>query len=382
MPAQVPEYIQLLNPYVPGKPIEETQREYGLKRVVKLASNENPLGPSPKAISAAQKALRDSHRYPDANAFYLKMALASLHKTSATSIVVGNGSNEVIDFLIRTYCLPGDAMVTSQAAFIAYKICAQIHGVQTIEVPATKDLRFDLPAILETVKKNSRAKIVFIANPNNPTGTYVTNLELRTFLDEIANVRGGSVTVVLDYAYWEYVTVNDMPDPMDLVRTYPFVVMLRTFSKIFGLAGFRVGYGVADPSIISVLEKVRQPFNLNSAALAAATASLSDHAFIKRAQAVNLRGMKFWTKGLNELKIPFWPSQGNFLLLDVEKGLGMNGHDVYMSNLKRGVIFRPVTNYGLKHALRISIGLAEENEIAFKALKAERDLRASLRGKA
>lgn len=367
----VPEYIRSLVPYVPGKPIEETQRELGIKKVIKLASNENPLGPSPKALLAAKKALGDLHRYPDAAAFALKAALAKNLGAAPNQFLIGNGSNEVIDMLIRTYCQPGDSIVTSKAAFIAYRICAQIHGVKTIEAPLTPDLRFDLPAIARFVREYEQAKLVFIANPNNPTGTYVNDKELRAFLKEISQIRGGSVLVALDYAYWEYVTAKDLPDPMKLLEEFPNVVVMRTFSKVYGLAGLRVGYGVGRPDVILSVEKVRQPFNLNSIALAAAEAALSDHAFVRRSRKVNDEGMVFWKNALNQMGIPFWPSQGNFLLADVSEGLGKRGGDVYESCLRRGVIFRPVANYGLMNALRISIGTPAENRLALKALQAE-----------
>jgi len=368
---QIPDHIQFLVPYVPGKPIEETQREYKLKRVIKLASNENPLGASPKALLAMKKVMKDVFRYPDANAYYFKKKVSEVLKVSPTSIIAGNGSNDVIDLLIRTLCNQGDAIVTSQAAFVAYRVCAQVAGVNTIEASIGEDLKFNLDAILKLLKQHERAKIVFIPNPNNPTGTYNTTSEMKNFLKEVSKVRGGSVVVALDYAYWEYVTAKDLPDPMELLREYPNVVVMRTFSKVYGLAGLRVGYGVGDPELIKTMEKVRQPFNMNNLALAGAEASLSDQAFVKRSVAANNAGMKFWKKGLQSLSIPYWESQGNFILADVNRGLGKSGHDVYMACLKHGVIFRPVTNYGLKHALRISIGTPAENKIALQALKME-----------
>jgi histidinol-phosphate aminotransferase len=366
---QVPEYIRKLVPYVPGKPIEETQREFNLRRVIKLASNENPLGPSPKALLAARECMRDLHRYPDASAYELKHALAAHLNVAPQSIVLGNGSNEIIDFLIRTYCIPGDSIVTCQAAFVAYKICAQIHGVNTVEVPLDAELRFSSAEMVRTVEKNPRARVVFIANPNNPTGTYVTTQEMKVLLDRLSKIRGGSVLIALDYAYWEYVTAKDLPDPMELLRQYPNVVVMRTFSKVYGMAGMRIGYGVAAPEIISHLEKVRQPFNMNSISLAGAVAALSDKAFVKKARMLNAQGMKFWEKELKALGIPFWKSQGNFILADVQKATGMSGAEAYQACLRKGVIFRPVTNYGLAHALRISIGTMAENRAGIRALK-------------
>ena len=373
MTITAPEYIRQLNPYVPGKPIEETKREFGLKKVIKLASNENPLGPSPKARLALAKVTKELHRYPDGAAFHLKNALAKHEKIAPSNLVIGNGSNEIIDMLIRTFCVAGDSIVTSKGAFIAYKICAQIQGVRSVETEMGSDLRFDLGSMLEQVKRDPKAKIVFLANPNNPTGTYVRGDELRKFIAEVSKVRGGSVLVVLDSAYCEYVTAKDLPNPTTVFGEFPeTVVVLKTFSKVYGLAGLRVGYAIGSPSILSNLEKVRMPFNLNSLALVAAEAALKDQAFVKRAVKANSDGMKFWEKGLKQLGIPFWPSQGNFILANVAEGLGKPGGEVYQSCLRRGVIFRPVANYGLLHALRISIGTAAENKIALAALAQEK----------
>lgn len=365
---EVPEYIRSLVPYVPGKPIEETQRELGIRRVIKLASNENPLGPSPKALQVLRSAAKSLHRYPDGAAFSLKRELAARLGVDASSLIIGNGSNEVIDLLIRTYCVPGDRMVTSEGAFIAYRLCAQIHGVETLASPLTPDLRFDLDAMLRLVKGDDRVKVVFIANPNNPTGTYVTTSELKSLLEEMRKIRGGSVLVALDYAYWEYVTASDLPDPIELMRQFPNIVVLRTFSKIHGLAGLRVGYGVASPGIISSLERVRQPFNVNSLALAAAEAALSDEAFVARARKTNEQGLQFWEGELKKAGIPFWKSQGNFILVDVLKGLGMSGPEAFEACLREGVIFRPVANYGMPYALRISVGTPTENRVAARIL--------------
>jgi histidinol-phosphate aminotransferase len=367
----VPEYIRSLAPYVPGKPIEETQREFKLKRVIKLASNENPLGASPAALKAIRKALPELHRYPDGAAYHLKKALSRHLSVGTDALIIGNGSNEVIDMLIRTFCVQGDAIATSKAAFIAYRICAQVHGVGTLEAPMTPDLRFDLPAIARLARDYDRVRLAFVANPNNPTGTHASGDELRSFLREMSRIRGGSVLVALDYAYWEYVTARDLPDPMALAREFPNVIVLRTFSKIHGLAGLRAGYGVAHPEVISMIEKVRQPFNLNSLALSAAEAALGDRAFVARARKLNQQGLKFWEATLTRLGIPYWPSQGNFILCDVSRGLGKRGGDVYLSCLKKGVIFRPVANYGLMNALRISMGTMEENRIAARALATE-----------
>jgi histidinol-phosphate aminotransferase len=365
---QVPGYIRSLVPYVPGKPIEETQREFNIKKVIKLASNENPLGPSPKALLAMSKAAKELHRYPDASGFLLKDALSKHLKVSKSSLILGNGSNEIIDQLIRTYCIAGDAIVSTQAAFIAYKICAQVHGVKTLEVRLDSELKADLGELVSLVKKNERVRMVFIANPNNPTGTYLNQSELKGLIRDLSGIRNGSVVLVLDYAYWEYVTASDLPDAQHYIQDYPNTVILRTFSKIHGLAGLRIGYGISTPELIAHLEKVRQPFNVNSLGLRGAAAALSDTQFIKKARATNAEGMKFWEKQLEQKSIPFWKSQGNFLLVDVKKGLGLSGPEVYQACLQQGVILRPVSNYGLDHALRISIGTPAENRIAVSAL--------------
>ncbi len=368
MSIQVPHYIRSLVPYLPGKPIEETQREFGIKKVIKLASNENPLGPSPRAKKILQTHLRQLHRYPDGGGYHLKQALAKHLSVASQSLILGNGSNEVIDQLIRTFCLPGDSIVTPKASFIAYRLCAQIHGVQTHEVPLDENLRFNGDELVEAVRKNEKVRLVFIANPNNPTGTYLSYAETQDLIQKLSAVRDGSVLLVLDYAYWEYITEKDLPLTSDLLKLYPNLVLLRTFSKVYGLAGLRVGYGVASPELISHLEKVRQPFNLNSLALAAATEALKDKEFVKKAKKINQQGRRFWEKELKRLSIPFWKSQGNFLLVDVKKGLGKSGPDIYQACLEKGIIFRPVANYQLPDALRITIGTQSENEIAVKKL--------------
>lgn len=364
----VPDYVRTLHPYVPGKPIEETRRQYGLKRVIKLASNENPLGPSPKAVAAIKKALPELHRYPDASGFALKQTLSRHLKVDSAEIVLGNGSNEIIDLLICAYCIPGDAIVTSQAAFVAYKVCAQVHGVRTIETPLTQSLTFDLQAILKRAKEDGRVKFVFIPNPNNPTGTFVEDSELTQFLKELSQIRDGSVLAVLDYAYWEYCTGKELQDPLRYFKQFENVIVLRTFSKIYGLAGTRVGYGIGPKPLISTLNKIREPFNLNSLGLAGAQAALADQAFVKKAQKLNRQGLQFWKSALQEMGITVLPSLGNFLLADVQSGLGLNGNQVFEACLKKGVIFRPVTNYGLPNHLRISVGTPTENRIAAEVL--------------
>ncbi len=369
MRVQVPEYIRTLVPYVPGKPIEETQKEFKLKKVIKLASNENPLGPSLKAQKAIRAQIKGLHRYPDASGLRLKQALSQHLGVGTSQITLGNGSNEVIDQIIRTFCVSGDAILTPQASFIAYRISAQVHGVTPLEVPVDSDFQFDVQNLIEMARKEERVRVVFIANPNNPTGNYLNTNQIRTLLAALSTLRGGSVLLVLDMAYWEYVTAQDLPDATSLLKDNPHLIVLRTFSKVYGLAGLRVGYGIASSELISHLEKVRQPFNLNSLALVAAEAALSDFRFVQKARKVNQAGKVLWEKQLTRMEIPFWKSQGNFLLADVQRGMGLSGREVFQAGLRLGVIFRPVANYGLPHALRISMGTLSENTQALAALK-------------
>jgi len=370
MSKHVPEYIQKLVPYAPGKPIEETQREFGLKKVVKLASNENPLGPSPRALRAAQRAGRELHRYPDGAAFRLKQALAKKLKVDFKELVIGAGSNENIDFLIRAYCRAGDRILQPRYSFVAYKICAQIHGVETVETPVSEvDFKVDIGQLI-AASADPRVKILFLANPNNPTGTWLSEREVIQLIEGVRAKRGDSVLIVLDYAYWEYITDTQIPDPVTLLRKYPQnVVILRTFSKIYGLGGIRLGYSVSAPEIASVLEKVRQPFNGNSLALAAGEAALGDTAFVKKALSTNAEGLRLWEKTLAKWGVRFVPSQGNFLLVNARAGWGKSGPELFQEALKKGLILRPVANYGLPDWIRISVGTKSENQFAIRVLE-------------
>lgn len=369
MSMQFPSYIEQLKPYIAGKPIEETQREYGLKKVIKLASNENPLGPSPKAVAAIKSAMKELQLYPDASGFHLRQAIAKLEKVTFDEVILGNGSNEVIELLIRSFCVPGDFMVASDSVFAAYPISARIQGVDTLFTRMTQDFRFDLPAMLAQIKANPRVKLVALPNPNNPTGTYVREDELLPFLKEVEKVRDGGVHVILDYAYWEYVTAKDLPDPIKLYRQFSNVSVLKTFSKIYGLGGLRVGYGVMRPELAKYVQKVRMPFNVSSVGLVGANAALKDQAFVKRSIKVNQAGLKTMRKFFDQLKVPYLPSQGNFLLINTRQGFGLAGMDLFHECLKKGVIFRPVANYGMPDWLRVTIGTPAQNKIAIKVFK-------------
>jgi histidinol-phosphate aminotransferase len=369
MPMHIPDYIQNLVPYSPGKPIEETQREFGLKKVVKLASNENPLGPSPRATQAVSRVLRESHRYPDGSAFKLKQKLAAELEVSSSEIVVGSGSNENIDFLIRAYCRAGDRILHPRYSFVAYRICAQVHGVETVETPVNpSDFSVDVGQLIAAAA-DPRVKLVFIANPNNPTGTWLTENDIVRLIEGVREKRGDGVLIVLDYAYWEYVTDARIPDPVELMRRYPeTVVVLKTFSKVYGLGGIRVGYSLASPAISQVLEKIRQPFNVNSLALAASESALGDRAFVKKSRTVNAEGLKFWSQALDKREIGYIPSQGNFLLVSAREGWKMSGPELFQACLRKGLILRPVANYGLPDWIRVSVGTAAENRFAMKVL--------------
>ena len=372
MSIQFPTYIQQLKPYIAGKPIEETQREYGVKRVIKLASNENPLGPSPKAVQAIRSGMKDLQLYPDASGYHLRVALSRLEKVSFEEIVLGNGSNEVIELLLRTFCIPGDFMVASDGVFAAYPISARIQGVDTLFTRMTQDFRFDLGAMLEQIRKTPRVKLVALPNPNNPTGTYVNESELVAFLSEVEKIRDGTVHVILDYAYWEYVTAKDLPDPMPLYRRFSNVSVLKTFSKIYGLGGLRVGYGVIRPDLARMVQKVRMPFNVSSLGLVGAEAALKDRAFIRKSIQVNQAGMKAMKKFYEGVGIPFLPSQGNFYLLNSRMGFGMSGPELFEQCLRMGLILRPVANYGMPDWIRVTIGTEPQNRVArrvFEALK-------------
>jgi histidinol-phosphate aminotransferase len=367
MSMRVPTYIEQLKPYIAGKPIEETQREYGVKRVIKLASNENPLGPSPKAAAAIRRSMKELQLYPDASGYHLRHALAKLEKVSFDEVVLGNGSNEVIELLIRSFCVPGDFMVASDGVFAAYPISARIQGVDTLFTRMTQDFRFDLSAMLERVRSEPRVKLVAIPNPNNPTGTYVTERELTAFLTEVEKVREGSVHVILDYAYWDYVSAKDLPDPILLYRKFSNVSVLKTFSKIYGLGGLRVGYGIMRPDLAKYVQKVRMPFNVSSPGLVGAAAALGDKEFIKKSIQVNREGMRVMKDFFTRMGVPFLPSQGNFLLINTRQGFGMSGPEVFEACLRLGVIFRPVANYGLPDWLRVTIGTPSQNRVAQRA---------------
>lgn len=355
---------EILNlvPYSPGKPVEETQREYGLEQVYKLASNENPLGVGAKVKEALMRAINDVNRYPDASFYEMKSILAKYYAVKEDRLTFGNGSNELIDLLIRIYCEPGDSILTSEHAFIAYKLCAQGARVATKEVPMGKDLRFNLEEISKQIEESNKVRLVFIANPNNPTGTYVTESEIEQLLAQHKD--NENILFILDEAYNEFVREKDYPDSLKLIKKYNNLVVMRTLSKVYGLAGLRVGALIAPPEVIDLVNRVRNPFNVNSLAQVAAIAAVSDQDYLKASQKVIWEGLDFFMEEFSKMGVKYWPSQANFILFDC----GRPGAEVFQELLKKGVIMRPVTGYGLPHCLRLSVGVPEENQRAIKAL--------------
>jgi histidinol-phosphate aminotransferase len=351
--------VRGLSPYQPGKPIEELQREYGIDDVIKVASNENPLGPSPGALAAlAPATLADLHRYPDGNGFALKQALAARLSVPAAGITLGNGSNDVLELLARAFVTPGDEVIFSEHAFAVYPIVTQAVGGRAVVTRAV-NYGHDLDAMRAVV--GERTRLIFVANPNNPTGTWVRADTLRRFVESLPQ----TVIVVVDEAYFEFVSEPDYPDCVRWVEAMPNLVVTRTFSKIHGLAGLRVGYGISHPQVADILNRVRQPFNVNSLALAAATAALADDTHVRRSADNNRLGMRQLVEGFERLGLEYIPSVGNFVCVRVKEAAA-----VYEKLLRRGVIVRPIANYGLPDHLRITVGLPAENSRFLAALAA------------
>jgi len=343
--------------YTPGKPIEETKRQLGLKEVVKLASNENPLGVSPKAINAMKKCLIGVNRYPDAQGFYLKKRLAKYFNLSADNFVLGNGSDELIDVVIKTFCEADENIVTSDTTFLEYEIIAQVND-RKVKKAALSYFKYDLRGILGLVDK--KTKLIFIANPNNPTGTYVTKYEVADFLKLLP----GKVIVIFDEAYDTFIDVDDYPDTLALLKKKKNIIILKTFSKAYGLAGLRLGYAIASPELVSYMERVRQPFNVNILAQVAGLAALDDQAFLKKTRNLTLNGKDFIYGKLSDMGLCYVTSVANFILVDV----GRNGKELFKAMLKFGVIVRDMAQYGLENFIRVTIGTQKENERFIRVL--------------
>jgi len=359
-----PSYVRSIAPYQPGKPIAELAREMGLDPagIVKLASNENPRGIGPRTRAAIESALAEIARYPDGNGFELKLALSRRYHVDMGSIVLGNGSNDVLELVASAFLGPGRAAVMSQHCFAVYPLATQARGARSIVVPA-KDYGHDLDAMVKAI--DDETYVVWLANPNNPTGTYARPDALDAFLRRVPE----RVLVVLDEAYNEYLPADLRGDSVKWLKRHPNLILTRTFSKAYGLAGLRAGYALAHASVADVMNRVRQPFNVNSLALAAATAALDDMEFVAKSYAENLQGMRQLEEGARSLALDYIPSFGNFLTIRVAQG-GKSAAEVYKRLLRRGVIVRPVTGYGLPEHLRVTIGTAEENRKFLAALAA------------
>lgn len=349
--------VQQLMPYVPGKPAEELQRELGLSEVIKLASNENPLGIGRMAAEAIQNSLPEISRYPDGSGFALKTALSDRWDVDPAQITLGNGSSEILELVMRTFVAPEHEVVFAQHAFALYPILTQAVGAQARVVPA-KDYGHDLAAMRAAITDKTR--VVFIANPNNPTGTLLAQVDVEAFIASLP----ANVLCVLDEAYYEFVDPAVRTESMSWPEKYPNLIVTRTFSKAYGLAGLRIGFGVSCLEVADLLNRVRQPFNGNMLALAAAEAAMSDSAYLTQTIAVNNAGMAQLTSGFAELGLDWIPSSGNFVSVDVKQ----QAMPIYQALLQKGVIVRPVANYEMPNHLRVSIGTERENGIFLNAL--------------
>lgn len=362
--------IRGFEPYLPGKPIAEVQRELGLKKIVKLASNENSLGCSPKAVEAIRKSASTSFRYPEGPGTLLRRALAKHLKVDASQITLGAGSDEIIEILAKTFFKPDDEVVVSDHAFIRYQMAADLMGAKAVVVP-TREYAHDLAAMAEAV--TPRTKAIFIANPNNPTGTYAGRAEVQKFFEILkAKARATDVNtlpfVVFDEAYYEFARslAGDYPESIDYFRKGLNVIVLRTFSKIYGLAGLRVGYGVAAKEIVDALDRVRPPFNVSNVAQAAAIAALGDAAHLKKSAKMVEAGLAYLGKELDALGLEYAPSVANFLLVKVAP---RKGKEIFSAMLKTGVIVRAMDEYGYADHFRVTVGTAAENQFFIRNLK-------------
>ncbi len=374
--------VQALHPYQPGKPIEELQREYGVSEVIKLASNENPLGPSPRVLTVLASELAGLARYPDGNGFALKTLLANKHAVDPAQITLGNGSSDLLEFVVRVFVQPDDEVLFSEHAFAMYPIVTQAVSGRAVVTPANlsslNKWGHDLDAMRAAI--TDRTRVIFIANPNNPTGTWLDADSLKAFIASVPE----HIIVVVDEAYFEYASdpalvlqasdlqqgAIDYPDSSQWLAHFPNLVVTRTFSKAYGLAGLRVGYSLSHPDIANLMNRIRPPFNVNSLALAAACAGLDDAEHIRKAVALNTEQMAVVAAEIQNMGLDFIPSVGNFICIDVgDSSLGRTAASVYDALLHKGVIVRPVANYGMPRHLRVTLGLPEENQRFLMALK-------------
>ena len=350
--------INDLSPYEPGKPIEDLERELGIKNAVKLASNENPVGPSPRVLQSIENILKNTHRYPDGNATKLKEVIGRKFSVKPNQVTIGNGSNDIIEFIARSFLGTDDSAIYSEHAFAVYPLVVKAVGAEGIEVPA-KNFSHDLDAMLDSIKSNT--KIIFIANPNNPTGSFIGRAEILKFLDKVPE----DIIVLLDQAYFDYSSFEDSDVDFDILNNYPNLVMSRSFSKAYGLAGFRIGYSVSSEDIANYLNRVRQPFNANSLALFAAEQAIEDEEFMKKCLQLNLEQKKVLYKGLESLGFHCLPSKGNFISFDCKE----DSTGLFNRLLSQGVIVRTLGVYKMPNFLRVSVGLPEENLIFLEKLQ-------------
>ncbi len=360
MKLSVPDYIADIIPYPPGKPLEELEREYGISNSIKLASNENPLGPSPKAVAAIREVLGGLHRYPDGSGYYLRKRLSEKFGIPFEGIVLGNGSNEIIELLILSYLVPGDEVVMPAPSFLVYDLAVRARGGKSVPV-ALKDFTPDLEAMAEAV--TPRTRIVFVNNPNNPTGAMVSKGDFESFLEALP----ANVIVALDEAYLEFVREPELtPRGFDYIgREGAPVVALRTFSKLYGLAGLRIGYGVMDPAVADYINRVRQPFNTGALSQVAALAALGDDEFVARTLETTWKGLEYLYREVEGLGLEYLPTQTNFFLI----GVPVDAKVVFEAMLRKGVIIRAMNAYGLSRHIRVNVGLPEENERFIKSLR-------------
>ena len=350
--------IDGLSPYEPGKPIEDLERELGIKNAVKLASNENPVGPSPKIIDSIEKIVKETHRYPDGNATRLKAKISRKFNILENQVTVGNGSNDIIEFVARSFLGPNDSAVYSEHAFAVYPLVVRAVGAMGIEVPA-KNFSHDLEAMLDSIEENT--KLIFIANPNNPTGSFIEQSELLNFLEKVPE----EIIVLLDQAYFDYSSFETSDLEFDVLERFPNLVISRSFSKAYGLAGFRVGYSVSSIEIADYLNRVRQPFNANSLALYAAEIALDDDQFIKKCLELNLEQKQILFNGLQASGFECLPSRANFISFDCRE----DSNDAFNKLLLEGVIVRSLRVYKMPNFLRVSVGLPEENLTFLEKIK-------------
>ncbi len=356
--------VRGLTPYLPGKPIEELERELGIAHILKLASNENPIGPSKKVLKALDADKLEVEIYPDGGGFMLKKALAEKLGVRQEQITLGNGSNDILDIIARVFLCQGREAIFSQYAFAVYPIATQAVGAVSQVSPALpishKNMPYghDLEAMLALI--NHKTRVIFIANPNNPTGTWLDAQSLKAFIDQVPK----DIVVVVDEAYFEYVNEADYPDSLQWLGQYPNLIVTRTFSKIYGLASLRVGYAICSEAIADLLNRVRQPFNVNTFSLVAATTALEDEAHIIKCADLNRAGLKFWKAACQARQWPFIPTVGNFITIDFKQ----DALPLYEALLREGIIVRPIANYGLPHHLRITIGTKEQNRRCLVAL--------------